>query len=242
MPRCPYAAGMPTLYDRTSPRDRTREDIYQLIRGSTDLTRSALVELTGLSSSTVGHAVAKLLAEGRIAESDARAKGPGSGSGRPATILNAVASGSPTGAIDFGHSHIRVAVGDDLGNVIDEVVVRLNVDRMAREGMDLASDHLERLRTTHGVGQLASVVAGIPGPVDGVTGLVCSPTILSSWVGVAPARELEARLGVPVRAENDALLGAFGELHSGAGQHHQDFLYVKASHGVGAGLVIGGRT
>lgn len=233
---------MPTLYDRTSPRDRTREDIYQLIRGSTDLTRSALVELTGLSSSTVGHAVAKLLAEGRIAESDARAKGPGSGSGRPATILNAVASGSPTGAIDFGHSHIRVAVGDDLGNVIDEVVVRLNVDRMAREGMDLASDHLERLRTTHGVGRLASVVAGIPGPVDGVTGLVCSPTILSSWVGVAPARELEARLGVPVRAENDALLGAFGELHSGAGQHHQDFLYVKASHGVGAGLVIGGRT
>lgn len=233
---------MPTLYDRTSPRDRTREDIYQLIRGSQDLTRSALVELTGLSSSTVGHAVAKLLADGRIAESDARAKGPGSGSGRPATILNAVSTGSPTGAIDFGHSHIRVAVGDDLGNVVDEVIVRLNVDRMSREGMDLASEHLERLRTAHGIGQLASVVAGIPGPVDGVTGLVCSPTILSSWVGVAPARELEARLGVPVRAENDALLGAFGELHRGAGQHHQDFLYVKASHGVGAGLVIGGQT
>ncbi|MCC6495266.1 MAG: ROK family protein [Propionibacteriaceae bacterium] len=233
---------MSTLYDRPAPRDRTREDIYQLIRGSQNLTRSTLVELTGLSSSTVGHAVAKLLADGRIAESQARAKGPGSGSGRPATILNAVSTGSPTGAIDFGHSHIRVALGDDMGNVVDEVTVRLNVDRMSGEGIELACEHLEQLRSAHGTGQLSSVVAGIPGPVDVVTGLVCSPTILSSWVGLAPARELAKRLGVPVLAENDALLGAYGELHRGAGRHHQDFVYVKASHGVGAGLVIKGQT
>ena len=125
-------------------------------------------------------------------------EGPGSGSGRPATILNAVSTGSPTGAIDFGHSHIRVALGDDMGNVVDEVTVRLNVDRMSGEGIELACEHLEQLRFGHGTGQLSSVVAGIPGPVDVVdrAGLLAG-TRLSSWVGLVPARELAARWASP---------------------------------------------
>jgi predicted NBD/HSP70 family sugar kinase len=31
-----------------------------------------------------------------------------------------------------------------------------------------------------------------------------------------------------------------GELYAGAGRSHRDFLYVKASHGIGASLVLGG--
>jgi predicted NBD/HSP70 family sugar kinase len=64
---------------------------------------------------------------------------------------------------------------------------------------------------------------------------------LSGWVGLAPAQELARRLGVPVRAENDAFLGAYGELRFGAGRGRSDFLYVKMSHGIGACPVINGQ-
>lgn len=229
------STGRPTL------RDRTRDEVFQLICDSRDLTRSAVVELTGLPSSTVGHAVARLLAEGRIVETAAPAKGPGSGSGRPGAILNAVASGTRTGAIDFGHRHFRVALGDDMGNVIDEATVPLNVDQAPARGLDEAARQLVELSHRHGVTTLAHVVAGVPGPIEEGTGLVCSTTTLSNWAGMFPARELESRLHVPALVTNDASVGALGELSHGAGQGHRDFLYIKASHGIGAGLVVNGQ-
>ncbi|MGC3995677.1 MAG: ROK family protein [Propionicimonas sp.] len=232
---------MSTPTGRPTLRDRTRDEVFALICGSQNVTRSALVELTGLPSSTIGHAVARLLAEGRITESAPPAKGPGSGSGRPGAILSPVASTTRIGAIDFGHRHFRVALGDDRGNVLDEATVPLNVDGSPTRGLDGAARRLRELCDRHGVAELARVVAGVPGPVEESTGRVCTNTILSNWAGMNPARELERRLGVPAVAGNDASLGAFGELHQGAGYGHRDFLYIKASHGIGAGLVVNGQ-
>jgi len=227
--------------DRPSPRDRTREDLYELIRAGVAATRSELADATGMSRSTVNHAVGRLLSENRITESDVETKGPGSGSGRPAARLAVVATGGPIGAIDFGHNHVRVAVADSLGEPIGEEHAVLDVDLNATEAMTCATDLLSDLKRQHGISDLSALVAGIPGPVDVRTGLVRSPSILSSWVGRAPAQELEEVLGVPVHVENDAVLGAVGEQFRGAGRHHQDFLYVKASHGIGASMVLGGR-
>ena len=226
---------------RPSLRDRTRDEVFALIRDSRDLTRSALVELTGLPSSTIGHAVSRLLAEGRVTESAPPAKGPGSGSGRPGSILNAVATTTRTGAIDFGHRHFRVALGDDAGNVIDEEIVQLNVDQSPVRGLDAAAASLRALGARNSVSALTCVAAGVPGPIEEDTGLVCSTTTLSNWAGIYPARELERRLGVPALVSNDASAGALGELHHGAGRGHRDFLYIKASHGIGAGMVIRGE-
>jgi predicted NBD/HSP70 family sugar kinase len=226
---------------RSSLRDRTREEVFALIRDSRDITRSALVEVTGLPSSTIGHAVSRLLAEGRIVESAAPAKGPGSGSGRPGAILSAVATGVRTAAIDFGHRHLRVGLGDDTGNVVVETTISLNVDKSPVTGLDEAARLLRELCRQNDVGQLACVVAGVPGPIEESTGLVCSTTTLSNWAGMSPARELEDRLGVPALVGNDASVGAVGELHHGSGRGHRDFLYIKASHGIGAGLVVNGR-
>lgn len=236
----PYAEKMSMATGRTSPRDRTREDVYQLIRGTAGLTRSALVELTGLSGSTVGHAVNRLLAEGRIVESPPSVKGPGSGSGRPAAVLTVVDTGLPTGAIDFGHQHVSVALGDSLGNTVEEVTLHLNVDEVSDQGIDIACERLVDMQSRHHAGGFRCVAMGIPAPIDAASGLVRQSTILSSWVGKYPAKELQARLGCPTLIDNDASLGAFGELYRGAGQHHRDFLYIKASHGVGAGIVING--
>jgi predicted NBD/HSP70 family sugar kinase len=226
---------------RPSLRDRTRDEVFALIRDHRDLTRSALVDITGLPSSTIGHAVARLIGEGRIAEAAAVTKGPGSGSGRPGSILNALATDTRTGAIDFGHRHLSVGIADDTGALLDEVSVSLNVDRNPAEGLDAAARLLRELCDRHGVGTLACVAAGVTGPIEEATGLVCSTTTLSNWAGIYPARELEQRLGIPAVVSNDASVGALGELHRGAGRGHRDFLYIKASHGIGAGLVVNGQ-
>ena len=86
-----------------------------------------------------------------------------------------------------------------------------------------------------------SVCVGLPAPVDSVSGQVGSEGILPGWRGVAVAKEMEGRLRAPVVLDNTANLAALGELKCGAlqGVHHG--VYIKVSHGVGAGLILGGE-
>ncbi|WRZ95416.1 ROK family transcriptional regulator [Streptomyces sp. NBC_01007] len=232
---------MDVTSDRSSPRNRTREEIFRVMQGGGALTRAHLVEATGLSRSTVNHAVSRLIAEGRVTEGDPAAKGPGSGSGRPAGVLRCVSRRSSSAALDFGHNHINVAVVDGSGHMIAQRRADLDIDLCAAQAMDTAAEMLRALRQDHDVDDLSTVVVGIPGPLDSASGLVRSPTILSSWVGLDPRRELEHRLGLRVHIENDAVLGAYGELRRGAGRGYTDFLYVKVSHGIGAGIVLDGE-
>ncbi|WP_028050382.1 ROK family transcriptional regulator [Cellulomonas sp. URHD0024] len=230
-----------TTLPQASPRDRTRDDLYQLISSFGSMTRTDLVERTGLSRSTVAGAVARLIDEGRVVEVAPQEKGPGSGSGRPGALLRAVVSGGAVAGIDFGHAHVAVALADRFGTLLGERRAPVDVDLRADDAMDTAARLLDEMLAEHGAGQPTAVTAGIPGPLDARTGLVRSSTILSSWVGLAPARELERRLGVPVQVENDTVIGAAGEQHGGAGRLHDTFLYVKASHGIGAAMVIDGH-
>ena len=89
--------------------------------------------------------------------------------------------------------------------------------------------------------QLLGVGVGLPGPVHGPSGQVGSSAILPGWEGLQVAREMEGRLGVPVRVDNDANLGALAELFWGAGAGAADLVYLKVATGIGAGLVFQGR-
>lgn len=228
--------------ERLSPRDRTREDVYAIIRGSQGVSRSALAKATGLSSSTVGHAVSRLLAEGRVVEGGVSAMGRGTGSGRRAALLTAVPGAAHVGAIDFGHQHFRVAIGDEVGHVLDELDVRFNVDDSPVAGLDAACDEIERMCARHRLESLAGVALGVPGTVERATGVIRTTTILSNWSGMRPALEVQSRLGVQAFVDNDANLGAVGEHHLGAGQKYDDFLYIKAAHGIGAAMVLSGQS
>lgn len=103
---------------------------------------------------------------------------------------------------------------------------------------------LARCRSEAGLAakDLAGVAAGIPCPIDANTGLVRSPTILAGWIDLDPASELANRIGRPVSVDNDANMGARGEQRFGAARGRRNFIYIKASHGIGAGLVINGET
>ena len=221
---------------------RTPALLLATIRDLGGVTRADLSRLTGLSRSAVAHAVAALLADGLIAERE-----PGGGHagqrGRPATLLTPSRPPGHVVGIDFGHAHIGVAIADTTGDVLAESRLGADVDHHADEVLDMSARMTRDLLSQAGVplSQVIAVVAGIPGPVDPRTRALCPPAILAAWAGRDAGHELASRLGLQVEVANDADLGALGELRYGAGRGRRDFVYVKASHGVGAGLVLGGR-
>lgn len=218
---------------------RTRQQLLALIRETPPVTRNDLAQQSGLSRSAVAAAVQRLVDDGLVTESSLSP----AGRGRPASLLRPrVPEGFLVG-IDFGHDHVALAVADAHGQVLAERREQLDVDAHSAEALDAAVRLFDSELGTAGVDRsdVRAVVAAIPGPLDARSGRVQSATILSSWVDMAPAELLTERLQCPVQLGNDAELGALGELSFGAGRGVADLLYVKASHGVGAGLVLGGR-
>ncbi len=202
------------------------------------MTRAQLIESTGFSRSTVGHAVGQLIDAGLLEESDPVDKGPGSGRGRPGLTLRPVASTSHVAAIDFGHQHVTVAIADGQGAEVARTGFAADLD--ATTLFDRAASSLQELREAHGITRVDGVVAGIPRPLDRTTRQVLTTRSGKGWDGLFPAAEIADRIGVETHVENDAVLGAIGERSSGAARGLSDFLYIKVAHGVGAALFLNG--
>jgi predicted NBD/HSP70 family sugar kinase len=217
--------------------------VIDALRSRGTATRTELARATGLSRTTVATVVGELQACGLVVEETERDARPvASSRGRKAAILRLDASAGAVLGVDFGHSHVRVAVADLSSTVLAECYQRLEVDTDAARALDAACDLVAEALVAAGVDRSRVVAAGmgIPGPIDRRTNTP-SPAILPGWSGLQPGPELARRLDLHVEVDNDANLGAFGELSFGAGRGLSDLVYLKHSTGIGAGIVLDGR-
>jgi predicted NBD/HSP70 family sugar kinase len=213
------------------------ERVVRAVRAAGSLTQAEIARTTGLSAATVSNIVRELKDLGTV---DVRTV---SASGRRARSVSLSSDAGIVVGVDFGHSHLRVAVGNLAHQVLAEEAEPFDVDASADQGFGRAEKLVGRLLTIAGVGRhkIIGVGLGVPGPIDVATGALGSGAILPGWRGTNPREELAARLGVPVHVDNDANLGALGELVWGSGRGSKDLAYIKVASGVGAGLVINGQ-
>ena len=222
-------------------RDRNRRRVMEVLRMQGRVSQADISRATGLSRTTVSTMIAELRKAGLVLDIDTRRMHPRGG--RPGVELVLRDPAQVVVGIDFGHSHIGVAVADLGHNVLVERREELDVNREAVPALDSAARMFADVLARAGLdrGSVLGAGIGIPGPVDLAHGTAGSATILPGWVGLRIASEMEQRLGVPVEIENDANLGALAELTWGAGRDCSNFAYIKAATGIGAGIVVDGR-
>jgi predicted NBD/HSP70 family sugar kinase len=213
------------------------ERVVRAVRLAGSLTQAEIARSTGLSAATVSNIVRELRDNGTVQVT------PTSSGGRRARSVALSGDAGIVVGVDFGHSHLRVAVGNLAHQVLAEQSEPIDVDASAGEGFDRAEQLVGRLVESTGIARekVLGVGLGVPGPIDMETGALGSTAILPGWSGVNPRQEMTDRLGVPVQVDNDANLGALGELVWGGGRGVKDLAYIKVASGVGAGLVIDGR-
>jgi predicted NBD/HSP70 family sugar kinase len=218
------------------PRTTNRDRIVALLRSQGPMTQADLARASGLSPATIS-GIARELREAGWLEDDG-----GEGPARGRALALSRSAGVAVG-IDFGHSHVRVAVADLAHTVLAEAEEPLDVDHEAAEGVALAGRLVRTLLGDVGVeaDRVAGVGMGLPGPLRRDTGEVGDSAILPGWIGARPEELMHSELGLPVRVENDANLGALAETVWGAGRDCSDVVYVKVATGVGAGLILNGR-
>lgn len=228
-----------------SLRELNRLRVIDTLRHHGTASRADIARETGLSRATVSSLVSDLVEAGLVAEQVADSAGAGSAAqaGRPPVLLGLEPSAGAAVGVDFGHSHVRVAVADLSSRVLAERNTELDVDRSATDALDAAADLVDDVLDAAGIARerVIGCGMGLPGPIDRATGLVRSSSILPGWAGVSAADELATRLALPVEADNDANLGALGEATYGAARGARDVIYVKVASGIGAGMLLGGR-
>ncbi|HEU4658016.1 MAG TPA: ROK family transcriptional regulator [Capillimicrobium sp.] len=205
--------------------------------------RADIARHTGLSRTTVSSLVADLVERGLVTERvTAEGRDPG-GAGRPPVLLALDRSAGAAIGIDFGHSHLRVAVADLSHTILAEAERDMEVDDSASDDFAAAAELVDHVLDEAGVprGRVISVGMGVPGPILHRNGTVGSGAILPGWVGVHAGEEMQRRLGLPVVVDNDANLGALAEAMFGAGRGAREIVYLKVASGIGAGLIIEGR-
>ncbi|MBN3931751.1 ROK family transcriptional regulator [Streptomyces verrucosisporus] len=213
------------------------ERVVRAVRIAGSLTQAEIARTTGLSAATVSNIVRELKDNGTVEVT------PTSAGGRRARSVSLSGDAGIVVGVDFGHSHLRVAVGNLAHQVLAEESEPIDVDASASQGFDRAERLVARLIEVTGFRRekVIGMGLGVPGPIDVETGVLGSSTILPGWAGTNPREELSSRLGVEVHVDNDANLGALGELVWGSGRGARDLAYIKVASGVGAGLVIDGQ-
>jgi predicted NBD/HSP70 family sugar kinase len=225
-----------------SLRRLNRLRVIRALRDEGTISRADIARRTGLSRSTVSSLVADLQADGLVVERPEPGSAYGAQGGRPPILLSFDASAGAAVGIDFGHSHLRVAVSDLASTILAERTRPLDTDHDAQEGLDAAAELVTEALADAGVARSAVIGAGmgLPGPIE-ADGVVGSVAILPGWIGMMAESEMRRRLEIPVMVDNDANLGALAEAAFGAGREAGDLIYLKVSSGIGAGLILNGR-
>jgi predicted NBD/HSP70 family sugar kinase len=213
-------------------------DICALIRDRRDITRTEIGQLTGLSRTAVSARVSALTARGLVIE---REQAPSTG-GRPATFLSFNADAGIVLSAAIGRSRTRLAVC----NLAGEILAATDIDQ--EPGLlpdDLMPDVVKRLDALlddsgRRDDRIYGVGLSLPGTVDQQRGGSLDSPVMSGWDGVPLPPYFRELTDAPVILDNDANVITLAE-RRGDRRAFDDLLVIKASTGLGAGIIAGGE-
>jgi len=225
------------------PGPATAGEVFSLIRDGRARTRSDVGRVTGLSRTAVAARIGSLLQSGLVVEGVDAEREPSTG-GRPPVGLRFNRDAGVVLAGAIGRSRTQLGVCDLDGGVLATTDLEQEVGAAPDDLMPQVLAGFTQLVKEAGrrPADVRAVGLSIPGTVELERGASLDSPIMAGWNGVelAPYLEKVTGTGVPVFVDNDANVMALSE-RRGHLERHRDLLFVKASTGIGVGIVTDGR-
>jgi predicted NBD/HSP70 family sugar kinase len=213
-------------------------DVLRMFRAGRALTRSEVMDRTGLSRTTVNQRLDTLLGARLIVP----AGGGAPTRGRPATRFAFNAARGVLLVADLGATGLRCAICDLSGGIHEERQRPSDITAGPEAILGAIGElFTELLMTTgHRADQVHGIGLSVPGPVDFARGRLVSPPIMTGWDGYDLRGWFARDYSCPVLVDKDVNAMAFGEYRrTYPGVSH--LLMLKLGTGIGAGLVVEGR-
>lgn len=139
--------------------------------------------------------------------------------------------------VDIGGTTCKIGLFQEDGTLMEKWEIKTNKEHQGQSILTDLTGEIQRIMQVYGLSatEIMGVGVGIPGPVE-MDGTVNGCVNLGWGRRNVPA-ELEAVLGVPVFAGNDANVAALGELLYGCGRGKNSLVMITMGTGVGGGIV-----
>ncbi|WP_343906981.1 ROK family protein [Nocardioides aquiterrae] len=218
----------------------TAGELLELVRTGRAATRSQLRALTGLSRTAVTARVSALTNAGLLLIGEELA----STGGRPPGALVFNKDAGVVLAVAIGRSRSQLAVldldGQELAADSRDHEVGVGPDDLLPDVAQRLTGLLDAAQADRGEPPVLGIGLSLPGTLDSVRGLSIGSPVMSGWDGVELAPYFAGVADAPLFVANDADVLARSELLGGAGGL-DDVLVVKASTGLGLGIIADGR-
>ncbi|MFE6172284.1 ROK family protein [Streptomyces sp. NPDC056464] len=217
-------------------RGKHEELVLRLLRRHGPLSRGELIDMSGLSRTTLYDIVVPLVDNGTVTVSIpevARRK-----RGRPVEKLDLSPHAGQVIGIDFARQAVRVAVmgiaHEDIGTAGEQHAPQAPWRDRVETAYRLVGGLMGR---TPRLGSLSAIGVGV-----GVAEAAAAPGADHSYAQDhrTVAESVRERFGAPVRVDSNTRLAALAESQWGAAAGERDVLYLQLSYGVGGGLVVDG--
>jgi predicted NBD/HSP70 family sugar kinase/DNA-binding CsgD family transcriptional regulator len=217
-------------------KDLNERTVLEAIRTGAPISRAEISRRAGISKPTVSLALQSLLDAGLVREATHDPAGPSYG----AVFFEPLDEAALVLGIDVGARFLRGALCD-LGGAVR---ARHDVEGAdAQTALSAVAGLRDALVAAAGLPDavIDGAVVGVPGVVEAQTGHVHLADNVPGMEGRAFGAELEERLGLAVRIDNDINLAALGEQWRGVAGGIDDFAFLSIGTGLGAGLVLRGE-
>ncbi|NLF52173.1 MAG: ROK family transcriptional regulator [Leptolinea sp.] len=229
---------MVTTADQNLVRKFNTAVVLNTIRQHAPLSRAEVAKFTGLNRSTVSQIINTLLDRKLVQETTLQVDRIG----RPGLLLELNPSGGFAIGIEIGVNFLSLVATDFLANVFWRQRLksdaRDNVDTILERAYEMTEIGLEK-GTAAGL-QPLGIGLGVPGLVDLRHGeLMFAPNL--GWAHVPMAKLWSQRFDLPVFVDNEAKAAAVGEYYFGKSRGINNFIFLNAGVGLGAGIMIDGK-
>lgn len=222
---------------QTSLREANRANLLASIHKFGAMTQVELAEVTGLSTATVSTLVHQLVDEDQL-ETKSTVR-----NGRRATLVTLARHQGLGVGLWIARRHLTLSIVDFSKSIIAEHTLPLplghKADTTLERAMLLINETLSSIDAE--AGELVGIGVAVAAPVATSDHTIAIPGILPGWDGVDITSPLRTAFNVPVYVDNDANFAAYGESRMGVAAGKRNFVYISASDGVGAGIVINGE-
>jgi N-acetylglucosamine repressor len=209
--------------------------ILKTIYDRAAISRVEISRLTGLTRTTVSDAVARFIQDGVVMEVGIL---PSRG-GKPPILLSIVDDARHLIGLDLADNEFRGAVVNLRGKIIQRACISVEgVD--GGEALSLVYQLIEQLHNLTDR-PLLGIGIGTPGLMDPQKGMVLNAVNLD-WRDLPLGDLLRERFGLPIAIANDCQAAALAEFIFNNPENRDNLVLVKAGRGVGAGIVLGGRS
>lgn len=221
---------------QTSLREANRARIIDAVKIHGSITQVELAGATGLSPATVSNIVKELTAAGTF---HARF---GVRSGRRSVEVTLARKNGLVIGIHFAARQMRIALADLAQTIISEHRMPLAYQHQSDTGLSRAALMINDMLTAVGANyeEIRAIGITLPAPFNIVTGTTAVPGLMRGWDGIRVATVFEEYVHRPTFVDNDANVGAQAEARLGAARGKDNIAYLRLSHGISGGLILGG--